>query len=1262
MYRELLAMMRGVHFSSDGALSRGGAQPGEGPMMPDTTPEGTVHRAAPVADLRSISAPQEEAVLSANSQGRLLVSALPPQFAALVKRHQLEAAVQKHLPGLMQPDQGPLSAEQGRCLALTTAYTATELKKRGIRVESNIHELVSYWKEESGKAKTRVTIGELAAYFLASHRTLEGLSGSTVSIKVLLHHTIPFTRLPNDASSASRGKLMEELRHNIDTIRKLLDAAELPRVKDAPVAQPPANPASAAPVAAASGVPSVSPASTVSANTVPRPFSLGELKAAGFVLSNNFEAALLGWLKTERGSLAAAQYDPPTRVTGISLGDVAGYLMYQRGILKQQQALGRAVLGYREFSNHRLSYSHHTHTKNVFKISEILAEVDANLAALNRLESREFIEVPKAEPEKKLSLRKQLLLRRSAPVFERYRALAATGLPAQPSVDTPALTRLGISSPRDLIQHVSRWHAELGMPNLPGGAEGRVPAAAVQRYLRYTRDALRSLDGHVRFIGSAGLGVMKIHSRLPAEASVGLHAAIDSASGDLRKLRQLEVKHRVSMALQNDDSAARSLNWYRRRHMSMGPGIESDIRQFLAERGVETRSAPDGELLVTLRQIRTFWQYSRSQTQNLERGQVTPAELAGLGIHYARDLSSVHFVSRGAVHRSASRNENIARLLLSSARNQGSGESLDAATESLAVPVQVIVDPEVVMASKVQGARRFNVESLQRLGIKESGRFSEVMDEWLERKGVELQDLTIEGVVHYPQALLEKYLEASHATVAGLKERGQHIVGRRTLLAEGIYIPGVDGKQVFSTDVVLGKIRMMQLLLSDDQRSLTLLGEVADSGRVLQLTKHQLQAVSHSTGGSVIRNYEAWLARSGIQYPSDALPMGYVSIPHLRAYILRTQVVVDQLQVPLLDRNTMDAMLIGTHAWNTKRSRYGAAVVRRELASSLALTELCEQLGRVPSMAEALKRVPRVRRSVDEYADPHLREVQMPKYEELKRGETKVLWEEYFANRNWETQKKLSMGYLGTVRVCAEKIARDTPVCVDPDDLFEEGYLGLLEAIEHFDRSKNDNFRSYATRIVTERLRDHLREIDWAPRLVRYRSARVEMATERIFARTGVEPTLAEMRDELDRLRASEKTPKPPLKDDEFEKVLKDGSAVGLSSIHEPLGGGNGSIHGVSSKTAEVGDIIAAPFSTPASTFLRQDFWKDVLRHFNRAERMILTLYYREGMSMKEIGGVLDLSESRVSQMHTSIMERLKASDVIRGYAEDSFAPEGEED
>jgi len=242
------------------------------------------------------------------------------------------------------------------------------------------------------------------------------------------------------------------------------------------------------------------------------------------------------------------------------------------------------------------------------------------------------------------------------------------------------------------------------------------------------------------------------------------------------------------------------------------------------------------------------------------------------------------------------------------------------------------------------------------------------------------------------------------------------------------------------------------------------------------------------------------------------------------------------------------------------------------------------------------------------------------------------VWPEYKKTGSEELRNQLMEHYLPLVKYNAERIYSKLPDEVDVDDLMSAGIFGLMDAIDAFDLDRGVKFETYCAPRIRGAILDELRSMDWVPRLVRSRSSLVEQARRSLQMEIGRKPT----DDEL--------CAKMGVDQDEFAKIRKDAGAVGVVSLSRKW------FETDSNKDVREIDVLKdAKQINPFKAVQKRDLKDLITKGLSRAERLIVILYYYEEMTMKEIGVTLDLSESRVSQMHSSILARLKAQLQHRG-------------
>ena len=226
---------------------------------------------------------------------------------------------------------------------------------------------------------------------------------------------------------------------------------------------------------------------------------------------------------------------------------------------------------------------------------------------------------------------------------------------------------------------------------------------------------------------------------------------------------------------------------------------------------------------------------------------------------------------------------------------------------------------------------------------------------------------------------------------------------------------------------------------------------------------------------------------------------------------------------------------------------------------------------------------------------------------------------------NQQMRNRLVERYLPLVKYNGERIWARLPDGVELDDLISAGVFGLMDAIDAFDLSRGVKFETYCVPRIRGAMLDELRTMDWVPRLVRSKASKLNEAMRNLEARFGRPPTENELAEELE------------ISVPELEKMILDANAVNLISLNKKW------YETDSYKDVREIDILEdKKGEDPTKRVQKNDLMRLVTKGLNRNERLIIILYYYEELTMKEIGATLDLSESRVSQMHSSIVQRLQ--------------------
>ncbi len=236
------------------------------------------------------------------------------------------------------------------------------------------------------------------------------------------------------------------------------------------------------------------------------------------------------------------------------------------------------------------------------------------------------------------------------------------------------------------------------------------------------------------------------------------------------------------------------------------------------------------------------------------------------------------------------------------------------------------------------------------------------------------------------------------------------------------------------------------------------------------------------------------------------------------------------------------------------------------------------------------------------------------------------LWVEFKKDlTNQELRNRLVEIYLPLVKYNGERIWARLPDGVELDDLISAGVFGLMDAIDAFDLSRGVKFETYCVPRIRGAMLDELRTMDWVPRLVRSKASKLNEAMKTLEAQLGRTPSGNELAQHMG------------ISVPELEKMMLDANAVNLISLNKKW------YETDSYKDVREIDILEdKKGEDPTRRVQKTDLMRLVTKGLNRNERLIIILYYYEELTMKEIGATLHLSESRVSQMHSSIVQRLQ--------------------
>jgi RNA polymerase sigma factor for flagellar operon FliA len=222
---------------------------------------------------------------------------------------------------------------------------------------------------------------------------------------------------------------------------------------------------------------------------------------------------------------------------------------------------------------------------------------------------------------------------------------------------------------------------------------------------------------------------------------------------------------------------------------------------------------------------------------------------------------------------------------------------------------------------------------------------------------------------------------------------------------------------------------------------------------------------------------------------------------------------------------------------------------------------------------------------------------------------------------------RMLMEHLPTVRYLARRIHERLPQHVELDDLISAGVVGLIDAFSKFDHGKKVQFKSYAQFRIRGAILDSLRTLDWSPRELRRKGRAVEEAIRAVTQRVGRAPSEQEIAREMDLGLA------------EYQQLLGDLKGLEIGSLHMERSEDSGD--------EELAYIPGSPEEDPLFRCLKGEMKQrlaDAIDGLPEKERMVLTLYYYEELTMKEIGLTLGVVESRVSQIHSSAVLHLRSA------------------
>jgi RNA polymerase sigma factor for flagellar operon FliA len=239
------------------------------------------------------------------------------------------------------------------------------------------------------------------------------------------------------------------------------------------------------------------------------------------------------------------------------------------------------------------------------------------------------------------------------------------------------------------------------------------------------------------------------------------------------------------------------------------------------------------------------------------------------------------------------------------------------------------------------------------------------------------------------------------------------------------------------------------------------------------------------------------------------------------------------------------------------------------------------------------------------------------------------LWDEYKSGATANVRERLILHYSPLVKFVAGRVAAGLPQNIEQSDLVSYGIFGLIDAIDKFDPGRGFKFETYAISRIKGAIIDELRSIDWVPRSVRAKARAIERAYSKLENELRRSPEDLEVAAELD------------MTEPELARTLSQISFTGLVALDELLAASSSDRTG----SATVGDTIADGQHDPVEQFETDEMkhlLADAINRMPDRERLVLTLYYYEGLTLAEIGDILGVTESRVCQIHTKAILQLR--------------------
>ena len=238
----------------------------------------------------------------------------------------------------------------------------------------------------------------------------------------------------------------------------------------------------------------------------------------------------------------------------------------------------------------------------------------------------------------------------------------------------------------------------------------------------------------------------------------------------------------------------------------------------------------------------------------------------------------------------------------------------------------------------------------------------------------------------------------------------------------------------------------------------------------------------------------------------------------------------------------------------------------------------------------------------------------------------KKLWDEYEAGKSPEIREKIILEYAPLVKTVAGRLSMYLGYNVEYEDLCSYGIFGLIDAIDKFDTMKEVKFETYASLRIRGSILDQIRKMDWIPRTIRQKQKQIEQVIREIEATTGKNATDEDIAKGLG------------ISEEEYLDWQSQMKITGLVSLNEYMEAGSDVSQDYSMRTS-------SRFETPEENIEKEELSKvlgEALQLLTEKECKVIQLYYYEELTLKEIANILEVSESRVSQLHTRALQKMR--------------------